>query len=255
MKNDKMIAGIILAAGKGTRIKSTVSNKVTIPFLNKPMIIYGVELLQEITHPVIVVVGAFADSVKKALAGHDVIFAPQQELLGTADAVYKGLKKLHSSKIYPDLVLVGYGDHMMFYSVKNAYDLIAYHQKEKAALTIVTALLKDPHAYGRVIRDHRKKNVIRIVEEKDASEQEKKIKEINAGLYCFDVKFLKESLPKVPQSPIAHEYYLTDLVRIANEENKKVAGFQIPFENVGIGINRPEELEESEKIYMNNRKS
>lgn len=245
-----MITGIILAGGKGTRINSTTANKVTLPFLNKPMILYGVELLHQVADPIVVVVGAFAESVKKVLSDYKIIYANQAEQLGTAHAVDIALDQLKKLSNKPELVLVGYGDHMMFYTVKNANELISYHRENKAAMTIVTTVIEDPHAYGRVIRNKQSNHVIRVVEEKDATDEEKSVKEINAGLYCFDFNFLNEEIKKVPQSPVSKEYYLTDLVRMAVKKNKRVAGFKIPFENVGIGINKNNELEESQKIYL-----
>jgi bifunctional UDP-N-acetylglucosamine pyrophosphorylase/glucosamine-1-phosphate N-acetyltransferase len=245
-----MITAIILAAGKGTRIKSKINNKVTLPFLNKPMILYGVELLEKVCDQVVVVAGAFAQSVKKVLKSHKVIYAYQKKQLGTAHAVKMALDELKRRDVRSDLFLVGYGDHMMFYSVKNASDLIKYHNKENAIVTIVTTVMDDTHKLGRIVRDSKTKSVLRVIEEKDATEDEKEIKEINAGLYCFDADFLINSLPKIKQSPVTKEYYLTDLIQIANKSNKKVAGLIIPFENVGIGINRLEELNESQKIYV-----
>ncbi len=251
---NNMIAGIILAAGKGTRIQSTTSNKVTLTFLNKPMIVYGVELLKAVADPVIVVVGAFAESVKDALKGYDVIFASQPDQLGTAHAAEAGLQALKGT-IDPDsLILVGYGDHMMFYSVKNANDLVAYHKKQQAVVTIVTTTLDIPEGYGRVMRNE-SSNVIGVVEQKDATDEQRKIKEINAGLYCFDYGFIKENIDQIEKSPVTDEYYLPDLIKIANKQGKKVAGFAIAFKNVGIGVNKPEELTESQKIYLKNKNS
>lgn len=250
-----MITGIILAGGKGTRINLTTANKVTLPFLNKPMILYGVELLHQVADPIVVVVGAFAESVKKVLSDYKIIYANQVEQLGTAHAVDIALQELNRLPNKPELVLVGYGDHMMFYTVKNASELISYHRENKAAMTIVTTVIEDPHAYGRVIRDPESQHVARVVEEKDATIEERLIKEVNAGLYCFNYKFLIQEIKNVPQSPVSKEYYLTDLVRMAVRKNKRVAGFEVPFKNVGIGINKSNELEESQKIYLNNNKT
>jgi bifunctional N-acetylglucosamine-1-phosphate-uridyltransferase/glucosamine-1-phosphate-acetyltransferase GlmU-like protein len=247
-----MITGIVLAGGKGTRINSKTANKVTLPFLNKPMILYGVELLHQVADSIIVVVGAFAESVKTVLTDYSIVYAYQNEQLGTGHAVKIALSEVAKYKEKPKLVLVGYGDHMMFYTVKNANDLIDYHQKSKAVMTIVTTILVDPHAYGRVIRD-KNNNVIKVVEEKDATVEEKQIKEINAGLYCFDYQFLVDEINNIPKSPITSEYYITDLVKMAVAKNKLVAGLTIPYHNVGIGINKTEELAESQKIYLKDR--
>lgn len=245
-----MIVGIILAAGKGTRIRSKDRNKVTLPFLNKPLIIYSVELMQAVCDKTVVVIGAFAQSVKAVLKKYPIIYAYQKEQLGTAHAVQVGLDKIKSFSHMPDIVLVGYGDHMMYYSLNNAAELIKYHKEKKAVMTIVTTMMEKPFGYGRIIRNA-KKNVIAIVEEKEAGDKVKKIKEINAGLYCFNYDFLKNNLKKIQQSSVSNEYYLPDLVKIAIFQNMKVAGLVIPYSNVGIGINRTEELEESQKLYLN----
>lgn len=247
-----MVIGIILAGGKGTRINSKTANKVTLPFLNKPMILYGVELLHQVTNSIIVVVGAFAESVKFVLSDYKITYAYQKEQLGTGHAVKIAFSQIQKLKNKPELVLVGYGDHMMFYTVKNANDLIDYHKKNKAAMTIVTTVLDDPHAYGRVVRSADSLDVMSVVEEKDTTDDQKNIKEINAGLYCFDYNFLENELNNISQSPVSKEYYITDLVRIAVKNDKKVVGFEVPFKNVGIGINKGNELEESQKIYLKN---
>lgn len=248
-----MIISIILAGGKGTRINSKTANKVTLPFLNKPMILYGVELLHQVSGPIIVVVGAFAESVKQVLAGYPITYAYQKEQLGTGHAVKIALVEIEKHKEKPELVLVGYGDHMMFYTVKNANELIAYHKQQQSVMTFVTTIIPDS-PYGRIIRD-KSNNILDIVEVKDASDEQRKISEINAGLYCFDYSFLKENINKIDKSPVTQEYYLTDLVKLANRNHQIVAGFKVPYKNVGIGINRYDELKESQKIYLSNKTS
>lgn len=251
-----MIAGIILAAGKGTRIKSKDRNKVTLPFLNKPLILYAVELFEGIADKVIVVIGAFHESVKQVLRNCRVDYAYQRKRLGTAHATKVGLDALKKLKLSskPSAILVGYADHMMFYTLKTAAGLVDYHKKMKAKVTIVTTDMIDPKGYGRIIKN-KEENVDRIVEEKDANEEQRKIKEINAGLYCFDYGFLIKNIDKVKKSSISKEYYLTDLIFIARNKKEKVAPFKIPFDSVGIGVNKLDELKESQKIYLNTRKS
>ena len=125
-----MIIGVILAAGKGTRIKAKTANKVTLPFLNKPLILYSVELMEKVADKTFVVVGAFHESVKKVLAQKKVFFAYQKKRLGTGHAVKVALEEIVKKKIKPEIVLVGYGDHTMFYKKENIKKLIALHQKE-----------------------------------------------------------------------------------------------------------------------------
>ncbi|OGK42979.1 hypothetical protein A3A46_01910 [Candidatus Roizmanbacteria bacterium RIFCSPLOWO2_01_FULL_37_13] len=245
------IAGIILAAGKGTRIKSKDRNKVTLPFLNKPLIIYAVELLSGVANPVVVVVGAFYESVKDALRGHTVVYTHQRKRLGTAHAAKVGLKKMDNYSPTPEMVLISYGDHAMFYSKETVLKLIDLHKTEKAVMSIITTSFDSPNslAWGRIIR---KENnyIVDIVEQKDATQQQLKIKELNAGFYCFDFNFLKNNIKKIKKSKVSGEYYLTDLVKIAADQRNKVVGLKVHFSGVGIGINRYDELEESQKIYV-----
>ncbi len=251
-----IVAGIILAAGKGTRIKSTNRNKVTLPFLSKPLIMYAVELLQSLAKPVVVVVGAFSDSVKEVLKDSNVTYAYQKDQLGTGHATVIGLKVLEKLTSPPSIVLVGYGDHTMFYKKKIVQKLIDNHIKNKALISCITTIHENPNklAWGRIMRD-RKGEVFDIVEQKDASVGQKKIKELNAGFYCFDYEFLKKNLVKIPKSRASGEYYLNSLIKIAASQKQRIKTLDVTFENVGIGINRNKELEESQKIYMTRMKN
>lgn len=245
-----MTIGIILAAGKGTRINSKDKNKVTLPFLNKPLIIYSVELIEKLVDKVIIVVGAFSKSVRKVLRNYSVVYSYQKKQLGTAHAVGVALKKIERLKLNPEIVLVGYGDHTMFYKKKNVLDLISLHKKEKAAMTIITVFYDNTSLqWGYIIRG-KKNKIVDSIEFKDATEKQKSNKELNAGFYCFDFSFLRENINKVPRSKVSGEYYLNSLIKIAVDQGKKVAGLRVPFSNVGIGINRYSELEESQRLYL-----
>ena len=249
------IAGIILAAGKGTRLKIKGKNKVALPFLSKPMVIYGVELLAKITSVQIVVVGTFAHSVKEVLHDHKVIYAYQNKRLGTAHAVKTALREIHKRKLNPDHVLVGYGDHTMFYKKETIIELIELHSSEKAEISLLTTTCEDPNqlAWGRIVRSP--DGLIKaIIEQKDADEETRKIKEVNPGFYCFNFDFLERNISKIKKSAVSHEYYLTDLIAIANQQGQKVVGLKIPFSGVGIGINRFSELEESQRLYVESKK-
>jgi bifunctional UDP-N-acetylglucosamine pyrophosphorylase/glucosamine-1-phosphate N-acetyltransferase len=243
------VASIILAAGKGTRINSKDKNKVAYHFLSKPMVVYGVELFAKFSEPLIVVVGAFAESVKEALKDYpEVIFVNQKEQLGTGHAVKVALRKLEKKP--PKLVLVGMGDHMMFYKQKTIEKLITTHLKEKATITFITTHYDKPDelAWGRVERD--KNRVVRdIVEQKDATEKQRKIKEVNAGLYCFNYKFLRLHIDEIKKSPVTGEYYLTDIILRAFKNYKRVIGMPVRFREVGIGVNRADELEKSQSLF------
>lgn len=246
-----MIIGIILAAGKGTRIKTHGMNKVTIPFLNKPLIMYGVELMEKNTDKTLVVVGAYKESVKKALVNKDVTYVHQQEQSGTGHAVKMAVADLVFHKFSPDTVLVGYGDHTMFYRSDTVGALISLHRKKQAAVSFISVDYPLPNklAWGRIIRDSSER-VIDIIEQKDAREDQLKIQEINAGFYCFDYQFLLENVDSIPCSPISGEYYINSLIPIAVKQNKQIAVLKVSFDEVGVGINKTDEIKESEKIYL-----
>jgi len=244
----KGIAAIVLAAGKGTRMDSHMINKVTIPFLGKPLIIYSLELLRPIAQYLVVVVSAFDESVRNCLKDQQVLFAYQKDQLGTGHAVKAGLEPLKN--INPSLILVGYGDHMMFYKQESIIKFIEFHKSQNAVISLLTADHSDVDEFrwGRILRD--KNHLVKaIVEQKDATIEERKIKEFNPGFYCFNPDFLRENIDKIKKSSVSGEYYITDLIKMAVDQGKKVVAFKIPFEEVGIGINAKEELEQSQKIY------
>ncbi len=246
-----MIISILLAAGKGTRIKSTDRNKVTLPFLNKPLIVYGVELLDGVTDKTVVVVGAYSESVKQTLQNYSVEYAFQKDQLGTGHAVAAGIEKITELGLMPQSVLVCYGDHTMFYKKETVQGFIEKHIQENATVSLLTTDYPDASklAWGRIVRDS-KGHVKAIVEQKDATPAELAIQEINPGFYLFKTEFLKEALRKITPSPISGEYYITDVIGLAVADQKKVFAHKVSFHEVGLGINKMEELEESQKIYL-----
>ncbi len=250
-----MIIGIILAAGKGTRIKAKTANKVTLPFLNKPLILYSVELMEKVADKTIVVIGAFHQSVKQALKNKKAIYAYQKKRLGTAHATKVAVLEIKKMKLKPDLVLVGYGDHTMFYEKEDIKKLIVLHQKEHAVMSLITVMHEnnDKLHWGYIIRN-KKNDVIDSVEYKDATDEVRdKVKELNAGFYCFDYHFLEKNIKKVSKSKVSGEYYINSLIKIAADQGLRVSALNVPFSRVGIGINTWQELEESQKIYLTRR--
>ena len=241
----KKIAAIILAAGKGRRMKSKDVNKVVIPLGNKQMILHTIDRLKELMiSPIVVVVGFAKESVIKVLEGN-VIFAHQSRRLGTAHAVAVGLKKVPEDI---DTVLVLNGDDSAFYTISIIEKLIEAHVNKNAALSFLTITVDNPIGLGRVIRDNNDK-VIGIVEEKDATRRQRKITEINPACYVFEVEFLKKYLGKIKKSEVTGEYYLTSLIDIAIKNNEKleaIRGGKIPWR----GINTPEELKEAERLFL-----
>ncbi len=252
-----MITSIILAAGKGKRMNSKNNNKVANLFAGKPLVSYGVELMKKVSQKQIVVLGAFSNSVENVLKNYsNLIYAYQKKRLGTGHAVNIALKEIEKNNLKPKIILVGYGDHMMFYKENTIKNFIDNHIKNQAAMSLITVFYDNPDklAWGRIIKDKKTNLIINSVEQKDASPKEKKIKELNAGFYCFDYQLLKKFINKIPKSKITGEYYLNSLVKIFADSDFKVISFPVGFEEVGIGVNNKEELEISEKLFLSLKK-
>jgi bifunctional UDP-N-acetylglucosamine pyrophosphorylase / glucosamine-1-phosphate N-acetyltransferase len=243
---DNSITGIILAGGEGKRMNSHMVNKTALPFNGKPIIRYGFDVLQDVVDKTVVVVGAYSESVKKALHGINLVYAYQRKRMGTGHAVKVALTKCDS----PRYVIVGYADHMMFYKKKMVGELFNLHTKANATISLVSTIHENPNkiAWGRIVRCS-DGTVEKIVEQKDASEEEKSITEVNSGFYCFNFNFLKGNIDKINKSPVTGEYYLTDMIELARAQDKKVCAIKVPFKYVGIGINTKDQLMESQHLY------
>jgi len=238
-------AAIILAAGKGTRMNSQKHNKVMLPVGGKPMIERSVEIIEQAGFsPIILVVGFGKEEIQDLLKNR-VLYAVQDDQLGTAHAAQQAMK------LVPDHihnVLIVYGDDSYNYPVDLLKQLDARHAKTNPAVTMLTITVDNPFGLGRIIRDSHG-TIVRIQEEKDATDEERKITEINPTCWIFQKSFLMRYLPKVVKSPVTGEYYLVDLVRLganAGERIESVYGGNLPWR----GVNRPEELEEAEKMIQ-----
>lgn len=239
------LAVIILGAGKGTRIKATNNlNKVVYKLNGKPMIDYSVSLFESLKiSPIIAVVGYASSSVKQILK-HRVIYAVQKQQLGTGHALKIGFAKVpHDTQD----VLSVYGDDSAFYTQKLIKSLVKTHHQTNSDITFVTIEKQHPQGMGRIYRDSQGK-VLAIVEEKNATSEQKKIIEINTGLYCFKKSFLYKYLDKIKLNPVSHEYYLTDLIEIAISGHRKVTTLKWPDKNIWFGVNTREELEQAVKL-------
>lgn len=239
MKNQ----AIILAAGKGTRMQSSLP-KVLSPILGKPMIFYIIEELKKagFTKPIIVI-GNGTSSVKEKL-GKNFIYVLQKQLLGSGNAVQVARPFLKNF----DNILVVCGD-MPLFSSSTFKNILEKHLTEKAMVTVASVKFKNPSFYqfGRIIKN-KQGNFIKIVEEKEASEKEKKIKECNAGLYCFNAPWLYRNLRKIKLSPVKKEYCLTDLVQIASLSDQKVALMLVENSEEALGVNTQEQLKIIEEV-------
>ena len=240
---------IILAGGKGKRMGSEIP-KVLTPFKGRPIIEYIVNVILDLSLEAkpMIVVGFGSDLVKEHL-GDDVCYALQDKQLGTGHAVMcaKDVCDKNSNS-----VLVLYGDHpnTKLETVKKILDL---HSKEDSVITM--AVLKVPnfndffsnfYGFGRIIRDSDGK-ISRITEVKDATDDEKDIKELNPSFFCFDADWLWSNISKLQNSNAQQEYYLTDMVGLAIEQGKKISSIEIDYLEC-VGINTLEELKRAEDI-------
>lgn len=240
------IAGIVLAAGQGKRMESTTENKVTIDLGGKPMILRTVELLQDVSiSPIVIVVGFQKESVTNIFKAEiDIIFAEQIERKGTAHAVDTALQKIPEN--IKD-VLILQGDDSAFYTKKTIDSLIKEHKTNNSSFTFLTIDVQNPFGLGRILRDA-EGNLRGIIEEKDASSEERKINEINPACYVAKVSFLKKYLNKIKPSSITGEYYLTSLIDLGLSEKEKIHAHRagvIPWR----GVNTKDELTQAEKLF------
>ncbi|STP28671.1 UDP-N-acetylglucosamine pyrophosphorylase [Enterococcus durans] len=222
---------IILAAGKGTRMKSKLY-KVLHPVSGKPMVEHIINRVSE-TNPdqIITIVGHGADQVKEQL-GERSEYALQAEQLGTGHAVLQAASYLEGKE---GTTLVISGDTPLL-TTETLNNLFEYHQGKNASATILTAQADDPTGYGRIIRDHIG-IVEKIVEQKDTTPEEALVQEINTGTYCFDNRALFDALSKVGTDNAQGEYYLTDIIEILKEEGNTVAAYQTDDFDESMGVN------------------
>lgn len=222
---------IILAAGKGTRMKSKLY-KVLHPVAGKPMVEHIINRVME-TEPaeIVTIVGHGAEKVKEQL-GDRCEYALQAEQLGTGHAVMQAANILKGK---PGTTLIISGDTPLLTS-ETLDHLFEYHQRKNASATILTAHAEDPTGYGRIIRDH-VGIVDKIVEQKDATIEEARVQEINTGTYCFDNIQLFNALEKIGTNNAQGEYYLTDIVEILKNDGQSVAAFMTEDYDESMGVN------------------
>lgn len=239
MKNQKKtnFAAIILAAGVGKRMQSDKS-KVLHKINGRPMIQKTFQTLLELNPKEIIVV-ASPDNLNdlKSILGSRATFAIQPQPLGTANAAKFGTQALKSNA---QNIAVLYGDDTAFYTPQTIKKVLEKHINSKAKITFVTVLKKDPKGLGRIVRNHGK--LVAIIEEKDSSQDQKRIKEVNDGLYFFARPYLEKNLENIKPSKATRELYLTDLIEIALKNKEKVETFTIPDESEWHGINTQLEL-------------
>ena len=239
-----MFTSIILAAGMGTRMKSQ-KPKVLHKVCGKELCKWVIDASKKAgADTVVSVIGHKADMVKEAL-GKSCEFAIQSEQKGTGHAVMQAADFIKDTD---GNVVILNGDAPLI-TAETIKDVIAYHNENKNAVTVITAVLDDATGYGRIVRDANG-DVKKIVEQKDASDEEKKINEVNSGMYVFDSAALSYALTKLTPNNAQGEYYLTDTVEILLEAGKKAGAFAIEDNDEIRGINDRIQLYEAEKIMQ-----
>lgn len=236
------LAAVILAAGKGTRMKSA-RPKVLHPLCGEPMLYFPLEAARQAGFKQLkVVIGHGSEQVKERFPAADITWVEQTDQLGTGHALLCAAEALRG---YSGPLLLLCGDVPLLRS-ETLQQLQQQHAQHQAAVTVLTAQMPNPQGYGRVIRDG--EQVLRIVEEKDASAAQRQVTEINTGTYLFDAAFVLSALRGLNKNNAQGEYYLTDVVAAAVAAGKKTRALCVEEATEAMGINDRAQLAEAEVL-------
>lgn len=248
----KPFAIVVLAAGKGKRM-GIPGQKACIPIAEKPMVVHVLSAALALKpEKTIVVIGHDAASVKESIHSHceeAIVYVAQKEQLGTGHALLHTLPALAG---FRGDILVLYGDTPLI-TTATLNLLLNKHQRTGAGATVLTASLRDPTGYGRIKRGS-EGYVIDIVEERDADEKEKQIREINSGIYCFDANKLWGSLSHITNNNAQQEYYLTDIIPILSESGERIHSVKCKDAREIGGVNTRAQLESVEILIRGRKK-
>jgi bifunctional UDP-N-acetylglucosamine pyrophosphorylase / glucosamine-1-phosphate N-acetyltransferase len=233
---------VILAAGRGTRMKSGLA-KALHPLMGQPLIQHVLRSVMDVNpERIILVLGHQADTVRSVVDDPRLEVVLQAEQLGTGHAVQQAASALAAA---PGPVVVLCADTPLI-TGSTIKKMIEHHQQSRSALTFLTARMENPFGYGRVVRH--KAKVLRVVEEKDATTAQKKIQEVNAGIYCFDRKFLLSCLSVLGKNNAQGEYYLTDTIVLAKRKRLGVSTILCKDTGEVMGVNSRYDLSCAEAI-------
>ena len=244
MSSKKNLAAIILAAGLGTRMKSPLS-KVLHKVANKTILERTLLILKDV-NPTQIIIATNHKNEKKILklTQNKYTIALQKEQKGTADALKVALVKTTSNI---ENLLVLYGDDNVFYRAKTLADIHKLHLQTNATITFISVKVPSPKGFGRVYKLNNK--VVKIVEEKDADDTQKQIKEINDGVYFFKKSWVKKNLSKLKPSPVTGELYLTDLIELAASQKTKIETYLLKDRNEYFAISTQKDLKKAQQIF------
>ena len=243
------IKAVILAAGKGTRMKSETTPKVLHEIMGKTLLGYVIDNVKNFTSEEFVIVGHHAEDVEKFVQNNyqnakTVLQSPQ---LGTGHAVSMVCPSLEN---YEGLVLILCGDTPLVQE-KTLKDFVEFHKSQNSDLTVMSTIFEDPTNYGRIIRES--DNSLKcIVEEKDATQEQKAVKEVNAGIYCLNWGKIKNAFGQLKSNNAQGEYYLTDIISWGKEQNLSVNAYILENSDEIYGINSRLNLAQATKM-MNRR--
>ncbi len=241
----RSLAIVILAAGQGKRMKTDLA-KVLQPVGGRPMVCYVIQAARELKpERMILVVGYQRERVMDVLRGEGVEFAIQEEQLGTAHALMQTRPVLGH---FPGDLMVLCGDTPLL-TAETIAGLLERHRTSSARATVLTAFLETPFGYGRILRSP--ENMLEaIVEEKDATPEQRSIREINTGTYCFRSPLIFDILSEVDQDNLQGEFYLTDGIAILRSRGFPVAAAMAQDSQEVLGVNTEEQLVDAERIMI-----
>jgi len=245
MEEEQYVITLIMAAGKGTRMKSKKS-KLVQKIYDKELVLRVAELAEKIgSNDIIAVVGYLREQVE-AVLGDRVQYAFQEELLGTGHAVMQAERFLTGKK---GKAVILYGDVPLI-RPETLKNLINKSINSKECATVLTAVYDNPTGYGRIIRDEGG-SIKAIVEEKDATDTQRQIKEINSGIYCFDIEALVDAIHQLTPDNSQGEYYLTDVIKIMNEKGLRTGAMIVEDNTEILGVNDRSQLELLTRVLRN----
>jgi bifunctional UDP-N-acetylglucosamine pyrophosphorylase/glucosamine-1-phosphate N-acetyltransferase len=238
------LKAIILAAGKGTRMKSE-KLKVLHEVAGKPIVNYVIDTVEKLNiEEILLVIGHQSEKIKNVTNYKNITYIVQEPQLGTGHAVMEAEKKINRSENHTIIVLAG---DCPLIEKDTLTNLLAIHKESNAVATILTTKMDQPGSYGRILRG-KMGTVVGIKEAKDCTAEELKIEEINTGIYCFESEMLFAALKKINTNNAQKEYYLTDVIHILKNQGDNVAAYCTKNANEAIGINTRMDLAKINKI-------